>query len=95
MEITEQMYEGQRQINGALCRVDWKLIQVLRMIHNIFAELRPHIAQDVLDKLEKAIKDADKFSGEVAGIKPPGCEPEGREDTTYTHAATNSTSNQP
>ena len=93
MEITEQMYEGQRQINGELCRADWKLIQALRVIHQIFAELRPHVAPEVLEKLERAINDADAVSKGVASIKPPGCVPELREDEdpTYTHAATSST----
>ena len=95
MDYTKEIYEGQRKINGALCRADWKVIQALRLIHNIFAELRPHVAQDVLDQLERAINEADHVSGTVAGFKPPGCEPEAREDSTYTHAATNSTSPQP
>jgi hypothetical protein len=97
MDITKEMYEGQQQINGALCRVDWRLIQVLRMIHNIFVELRPHVPPDVLDKLERAINDADVVSARVASIKPPGCVPELREeeDPTYMHAATNSPSIQP
>ena len=95
MDYTKEIYEGQRQINGALCRADWKVIQALRLIHNILADLRPHVAQDVLGQLERAIAEADDVSGKVAGFKPPGCEPETREDTTYTHAATSYTSTQP
>lgn len=95
MHYTKEIYDGQKQINGALCRADWKLIQALRLVHNILTDLRPHVPQDVLDQLDRAINEADDVSRTVASIKPPGCEPEAREDPTYTHAATNSTSTQP
>lgn len=95
MEYTNQIYEGQRKINGALCRVDWKLIQALRVIQKIVSDLRPHVAPELLDKLERAITDADRLSATVAEIKPPGCEPEEREDPTYTHGSHNSPSTQP
>jgi hypothetical protein len=94
MDYTQESYVGQQKINGELCRADWKLIEALRVIQTIFAQLRPHVPQDLLDKLERAITEADEVSKGVASIKPPGCLPEEREDPTYTHAATSST-NQP
>jgi hypothetical protein len=80
MEYSYEIYHGQQRINGELCRVDWKLIKALRMIHEILATLRPPVRDQLLEALKAAIEDADLTSSKVASIKPPGCDPENRED---------------
>ena len=80
MEYSDEIYYGQRRINGELCRVDWKLIQALKTIYEILATLRPPVRDQLLEALKGAIEDADRTSANVASIKPPGCDPENRED---------------
>lgn len=90
MDYTDEMYQGQQKINGQLCRVDWRLVQALRLVHEIFESLRPQVRPpELLDNLKKAIDYADRVSSKVADIRPPGCEPPLREDgdPTYTSSA--------
>jgi hypothetical protein len=84
MDYNDDVQNGQRKINGQLCRVDWKLVNALRVIYDILAASRPPVSSELLASLKQAIDDADHTSSKVAEIKPPGCDPEKREDPTYT-----------
>jgi hypothetical protein len=86
-------FDGQKRINGELCRVDWKLIRALNVLYEILETMRPHVKEQMLEALKQAIDDADLTSGKVASIKPPGCDPEEREDPgpTYTPPPANTT----
>jgi hypothetical protein len=87
MEYThDEIHYGQKKVNGQLCRVDWRLIQALRVVYEIFESLKPPVRLELLENLKTAIKDADDVSVKVADIRPPGCEPELREngDPSYT-----------
>lgn len=77
---TYEIYHGQQRINGELCRVDWKLIKALKAIYEILATLHPPVRDQLLAGLKAAIEEADVTSGKVASIKPPGCDPENREE---------------
>lgn len=63
--------EGQRRINGQLCHVDQRLIEILKLIKSELAKL----AKRDLKKIEALLDEVSKTSGRVAGIEPPGCEP--------------------
>jgi hypothetical protein len=76
----DEIHEGQKKVNGQLCRVDWRLIQALRVAHEIFASLRPHVRPELLDELKTVIDAADYISDRVADIRPPGCDPDNREN---------------
>lgn len=64
-------FEGQKRINGQLCRVDQMLIEILRQIKE---ELAKPAKRD-LKKIEALLDEVSKASGRVAAIEPPGCEP--------------------
>ncbi len=69
-----QINAGQRKINYALTLADRKLIATLVAIKNALSgppgEIQHHIS-----KIEAAIKESSWVVEEVAGIKPPGCDP--------------------
>ena len=88
MDYTNEIYEGQKKINGQLCRVDWKLIEALRAVKVILEQSRPPLPPDLLEDLQRKIEAANYVSRKVAEIKPPGCEPEIREDQPYTPPVT-------
>jgi hypothetical protein len=66
---------GQRKINYALTLVDEKLAKALKALRDAIAAL-PAAHQIDLEEVNKAINDALETSRKVAGIKPPGCDPE-------------------
>ena len=80
MDFTTEMYDNQRKINGQLCRVDWKLIEALRAVLALLEKSHPALPPDLMEDLRRKIKSADYVSEKVAEIKPPGCDPEERED---------------
>ncbi len=73
-------FHGQKRINGELCRVDWKLVNALRAIYEILSTMHPPVRDNLLAAVKRAIDDADATSEKVASIKPPGCDPEKREE---------------
>jgi hypothetical protein len=73
-------YEGQQRINGELCRVDWKIIKVLRLIKDTLTAMHPPVSRNLLNEIQRAIDEADSVSDGVADIKPPGCIPDIRQD---------------
>ncbi len=80
MDYTYQIHNGQKRINGELCRVDWKVIKALTAIYEILGALRPPVRDQLLESLKGIIDDANATSRFVASIKPPGCDPENPED---------------
>ena len=70
----EEINEGQRKINGALCYVDWHVIKAIKTLTDVLVKngvLRP---QDV-QELNQALTELYATSNGVAGIEPPGCNP--------------------
>jgi hypothetical protein len=67
-------WDGQTRINGALCRVDWRLLEALREVKAALAACAGCAEAD-LTALTNAINAAAEISATVADIKPPGCNP--------------------
>ena len=64
--------EGQRDINGALCYVDWQIIEAFEALRNALANSNVLSPQD-LALINAAFDEAYYTSGKVAEIIPPGC----------------------
>jgi hypothetical protein len=62
--------KGQREINGALCYVDWHVIKALYNLVNVMAEKLPQLD---LTQVRKELRKAYYASERVADIDPPGC----------------------
>jgi hypothetical protein len=62
--------KGQRDINGALCYVDWHVIHALKTLVDEVAKALPQLE---LDELRKELGKAYYTSERVADIKAPGC----------------------
>lgn len=75
--------EGQRQINGQLCRVDWMLIETLRLLRVELAHV-PGIPRLDFERIDAMLKRAYYTMAAVAEIKPPGCEPQFVADPNWT-----------
>jgi hypothetical protein len=70
----KDIIEGQRRINGQLCRVDQMLVEIIRQLILELAKF-PAAARADLNRIEAMLVHAYQTSGKVAHIKPPGCEP--------------------
>ena len=66
---------GQRKINYALTVVDEKLAKVLEALRDAIVALPPTHNID-LKNVNEALKEFRYLSSLVAGIKPPGCDPD-------------------
>ena len=66
MATQEEINNGQKDINGALCKSIWAVLQALRK----FPGATPG------SELEKAIASAEDLTAGVAKITPPGCNPQ-------------------
>src|SRR5215217_3327703 len=66
---------GQRKINYALTVVDEKLAKAIEALCNALTALPPTHNLD-LKNVNEALKEFRYLSQMVAGIKPPGCDPE-------------------
>ena len=65
---------GQRKINYALTMVNERLVKALEALRDTIAALP--VAHNIdLTEVNEAISEADELNQQVAGIKPPGCEP--------------------
>jgi|SRR5688572_24644947 len=81
MEYTQSDFnEGQKKINGQLCRADWKIIKAMSLFYELLDEFRPKVCEEKLAALKAAIDEANSVSQKVAEITPPGCEPSFRQD---------------
>lgn len=67
--------KGQRKINYALTLVDEKLVEAIKKLRDAIKAV-PATQHIELDEVNEAIDDALETSRLVAGIKPPGCDPE-------------------
>ena len=77
---------GQRKINYALTVVDEKLAKALQALCDALAALPPTHNID-LKNVNEALKEFRYLSAMVAGIKPPGCDPEWPAQLAYSAAA--------
>ena len=75
---------GQKQINGQLCRVDWMLVEILRLLRVEVAKLPTSAVKLEFDKIDKMLTKAYYTSAGVAEIIPPGCEPQFIADPNWT-----------
>lgn len=66
----KRINKGQRDINGALCYVDWHVIKAL---YELLEGLAPQLPQLDLADARKELKKAYYASKKVADIDPPGC----------------------
>jgi hypothetical protein len=71
----EGINSGQRQINGQLCRVDRKIVEILRLLRLELAKLPEFAALDFAE-FDTRLKEIYHISADVAEIIPPGCEPQ-------------------
>jgi hypothetical protein len=62
-------WNGQKKINGNLCRVDWRLIQALIEVSNLLKSSGADTSN-----LDALIAAADEIGATVALETPPGCE---------------------
>lgn len=66
----KKINKGQRDINGALCYVDWHVIEAFKGLVEELAKALPDMDLDyVRDELDKAYYTSER----VADIDPPGC----------------------
>ena len=71
-----QFLINQKQINGRLCQVDWRLISALKEVVAALRASGPNAVH--VDNAEHFINQADRISDTVAIPDPPGCEPRDR-----------------
>ena len=64
--------EGQRNINGGLCYVDWQVIEAFEALRDALAANNVLSQQD-LDQINEPFDKAYYTSEKVAEIIPPGC----------------------
>ena len=64
--------EGQRNINGGLCYVDWQVIEAFEALRDVLAN-KNVLSQPDLDLINEAFDKAYYTSAKVAEIVPPGC----------------------
>ena len=72
MYTQKQINAGQRKINGALCYVDWQVIEAFEALRDVLAN-KNVLSQQDLDLINEAFDKAYYTSGKVAEIVPPGC----------------------
>ena len=70
-----EINSGQRKINYALTLVDERLAKAIKALTDAIAAL-PAAHNIDLEGVNAAIKDAVETSQQVAGIQPPGCDPD-------------------
>ena len=70
----QNVNEGQKRVNGQLCRVDWMLIEAFRSLRIELAKLPGAHSVD-FEKIDHFLTRAYHTNGSVAEIRPPGCEP--------------------
>ncbi len=73
MATQQEINDGQREINGALCYVDWNVIETLEALIDALKSKKVLSPED-LEKIYKPFKKAYYMSPKVAGIEPPGCD---------------------
>lgn len=88
----KRINEGQRDINGALCYVDWHAIKAIKTLTKALQNAGV-LTETQLHEVKKELKRAYYASERVAEIDPPGCgqnfqkEGDGEEDPSVVRAA--------
>ena len=72
MYTQQEINEGQKNINGALCYVDWHIIEAFEALRDALANSNVLSQQD-LDLINEPFDKAYYTSEKVAEIIPPGC----------------------
>jgi hypothetical protein len=72
MDSQHGINDGQRNINGALCYVDWHVIEAFKALRDALAYSNV-LSQQALDQINKPFNKAYYTSERVAEIIPPGC----------------------
>lgn len=72
MDSQHAINEGQRDINGALCYVDWHVIEAFEALRDALAN-RNLLSQRELELINEPFDKAYYTSERVAEIIPPGC----------------------
>ena len=72
MYTQHEINEGQQNINGALCYVDWHVIEAFEALRDALAANNVLSQQD-LELINEAFDKAYYTSEKVAEIIPPGC----------------------
>ncbi len=70
----DQTLKGQRQINGKLCQVDWRLVEALKEVSKALHATASGQPAD-LTRLDQLIAEVGPMNLAVAGVDPPGCDP--------------------
>jgi hypothetical protein len=78
----KEINNGQRKINGQLCRVDRRLVEILWFLREQLAQL-PEFAKVNFSDFDKRLKEIYHISGDVAEIIPPGCEPQYKQNPNW------------
>jgi hypothetical protein len=71
-EAQKKTNEGQRDINGALCYVDWHSIKATKALTKALLNANV-LTEKQLEEVKKELKRAYYTSEKVASIDPPGC----------------------
>ncbi len=79
----QDAFEGQKRINGQLCRVDQMLIEIIKQLKIEIAKFPVFAKAADLKQIDAMLVEAYNTSGRVAHIKPPGCEPPYPPDSTW------------
>jgi hypothetical protein len=74
--------DGQRRINGELCRVDRQFVKIFQNLRSELAKTSAFAKAD-FTAFDRLLKEAYHMSAAVAGIKPPGCDPEYNPDPDW------------
>ncbi len=72
MSTQQEINEGQRNINGALCYVDWHILEALEALINALSR-RNVLSRQELEQINEEFQKAYETSPKVAEIDPPGC----------------------
>ncbi len=68
----KKINEGQRDINGALCYVDWHSIKAMKALTKALQQAGV-LTETQMHEVKKELKRAYYASERVAEIDPPGC----------------------
>ena len=67
----DEFLEGQRKINGRLCRVDQKIVTAITELRNAINGAGLSID---FTSVDEALQQASYWSQAIPGVNPPGCE---------------------
>jgi hypothetical protein len=68
----EAFLQGQQEINGRFCQVDWEVLQAIIELKNAVGA----VLKIDLNSVNAAIEKAEASSSLIPGVFPPGCKRE-------------------